>query len=129
MRIVRLGDGTSRVAAVEDGPTVEVLVGEGAADGSNFGAAHVLVPPGGVMPEHDHGDSEALVVPQSGQIVIEGRGEEEEIRPGEMVLIGVGELVSLRNPSPSEPVALLAFFTPPQFVETLSSWPDAGESS
>lgn len=131
MRILGLGSGTARVAPVEGGPRVEVLVGEGNTEGANLSVAHVLMPPGGGMPEHDHGESEAVVVVQSGRVEIEVRGGagRETLEPGTMALIGVGERVSLENPSPSEPASLLAFFAPPGFVRTFASWPPAKRAS
>lgn len=130
MRVIEPGSGVTRKAPVEGGPSVEVLVGAGGvAEGENLGAARVLIPPSGGMPEHEHGESEAMVVPQSGRVVIDGGGESQTLEPGAMALIGVGERVSLTNPSASEPASLLVFFAPPGFVKTLASWPAAGESA
>lgn len=129
MRVFGLGSGDVRRAPVEGGPTVEVLVGGDRAEDRNLAAAHVLVPPGGVMAEHEHGESEALVVPQSGRVVISGGGIEETLEPGVMALVGVGERVRLENPSSSEEAFLLAFFAPPGFVEELASWPKVEQSS
>lgn len=129
MRIVEPGNGIARVAPLEGGPTVEVLVGGSGAESGNLAAACVTVPPGGGMPEHDHGDSEALVVVQSGRIVIREGGREETLAPGMMASIGVGERVSLKNPSSSEPASLLAFFAPPGFARTFEAWPPAERTS
>jgi quercetin dioxygenase-like cupin family protein len=131
MRIIRMGSGTARVAPMEGGPRVEVLVGEGDTEGANLSVAHVLVPPGGGMPEHEHGESEALVLAQSGRVEIEVQGGagRETLEPGAMALIGVGERVRLENPSSSEPASLLAFFAPPGFVRAFASWPPAERTS
>lgn len=129
MQVVRSGSGVLRAAPVEGGPRAEVLVGPGVrARGGNLGVARVVVPPGGGMPEHEHGESEAVVVPQSGRIVVGGREGRETLEPGAVALIGVGERVSLKNPSSSEPAELLAFFSPPGFVGALESWPAAEEA-
>lgn len=130
MRILELGSGTARVAPMEGGPRVEVLVGEGDTEGANLSVAHVLVPPGGGMPEHEHGESEAVVVAQSGRVEIEVRGgaRRETLEPGKMALIGVGERVTLENPSSSEPASLLVFFAPSDFVKAFGSWPPAERS-
>ena len=64
-------------------------------------------------------------MPQSGRVEIGGEGDTRTLEPGAMALIGVGERVSLTNPSPSEPASLLVFFAPPGFVETFASWPVA----
>lgn len=125
MRVVRIGEGEAHAAPIENGPTAEVLLGEGG--GGGLGAARVVVPPNGGMPEHEHGESEALVVCWRGRVLIRGEGgEEETLAPGAMALIGVGERVALRNPSGSEEAELLAFFAPAGFVRALASWPSAG---
>ncbi len=111
----------SLTAPPRHGVCVPVCDGEG----GKIAAAHVVVPPGGGMPEHDHGESEALVVVQSGLVVIREGGREETLAPGKMASIGVGEMVSLENPSSSEPASLLAFFAPPGFVRTFEAWPPA----
>jgi quercetin dioxygenase-like cupin family protein len=78
------------------------------------------------MHEHAHGESEALVAVWGGRIEITtGDGGTEELEPGAVAVIGIGERVRLENPSPSEPAELLVIFAPPAFVETLSSWPEA----
>lgn len=46
-----------------------------------------------------------------------------------MALIRVGEKVSLENLSAVEEATMLAFFAPPDFVETLRAWPIAERSS
>lgn len=125
MQIVGPGNGTTHIAPLDGGPTVQVLVGGGVAEGGKLAAARVVVPAGGRMPEHDHGESEALVVVQSGRVVIREGGREETLEPGKIALVGVGERVSLENPSSSEPASLLAFFAPPDFVETFEAWPRA----
>lgn len=54
---------------------------------------------------------------------------EETLEPGKMALIRVGEKVSLENLSALEEATMLAFFAPPDFVETLRAWPIAERSS
>ena len=41
-----------RTAPFPNGPNVEILVGEPAADGGNLAAVHILLPPGTQMPTH-----------------------------------------------------------------------------
>lgn len=125
MQVIRPESGEVHAAPMEGGPTAEVLVG-GDDAGGNLAAARVTVPPGGGMPEHEHGDSEALVVAFSGRVDIRSADARETLEPGMMALIGVGERVSLENPSSSEPASLLAFFAPPGFVKNLETWPAAG---
>lgn len=102
------------------------------AKGTNLGAARVSVPPGGGMPEHEHGESETALVVQDGRITVHGGGQQEKLEAGAVALIGVGERVQLENPSSEEPASLLVFFAPPGFVQTFASWPveeDAHESA
>lgn len=126
MRIIEPGKGTVRAAPVEGGPRAEVLLGE---EGERLAAARVVVPPGGGMPEHDHGESEALVVCREGRILLRSGELEEALDEDMMALIGVGEKVSVENPSASERATLLASFAPPGFASTLGSWPIAEGAS
>ncbi|MCA3748806.1 MAG: cupin domain-containing protein [Rubrobacter sp.] len=119
MRVLRAGSGVLRAAPVEGGPKAEVL-----AAGENLSMARVVLPPGGGMPEHDHGESEALVVVRSGRVVLRSGEREEELEAGAAALLGVGERVALTNPS-SEEAHLLAVFSPPGFVRNLEGWPEA----
>lgn len=125
MLIIEPGKGTVRAAPVEGGPRAEVLLGEG---GEKLAAARVMLPPGGGMPEHDHGESEALVVCREGRVTLRGAEREETLDEGKMALIGIGERVSVENPSASESATLLAFFAPPSFVATLGAWPAVEEA-
>lgn len=79
MRIIQPGEGPARSAPVEYGPEAEVLVG---GDGERLAVARVVVPPGGGMPEHDHGESEAMVLCQDGRIRLREGGREETLEPG-----------------------------------------------
>lgn len=132
MQIVQAGSGVIHTAPVEGGPRVEVLIGEGETQGTNLGAARVSVPPGGGMPEHEHGESETALVVQAGRITVHGGEQREKLEAGAVALIGMGERVRLENPSSEEPASLLVFFAPPGFVQTFASWPvaeDAQESA
>lgn len=124
MHVVRIGSGTLRAAPVENGPHAEILVGEEAADG-RLAAAHVTLPPGGLMPEHDHGDAAALVFPRSGRLLLASGERREILDPGAVATIGVGERVLVENAG-SEPASLLAVFAPAGFVRSLAAWPEAG---
>ncbi len=126
MRIIEPGSGTVRAAPVEGGPRAEVLLG---GEGERLAAARVVLPPGGGMPEHDHGESEALVVCQGGEVLLRSGEREAVLEAGKMALLGVGEKVSVGNTSATEPATLLAFFAPPEFVGILGSWPVAEVSS
>lgn len=125
MLIIEPGKGTVRAVPVEGGPRAEVLLGEG---GERLAVARVVVPPGGGMPEHDHGESEALVVCWEGRVNLRAAEREETLDEGKMALVGIGEKVSVENPSASASATLMAFFAPPGFVATLGAWPVVQEA-
>lgn len=120
MRIIQPGRKPMRAAPVENGPEAEVLVGGG---GERLAVARVIIPPGGGMPGHEHGESETLLLCQDGRVWIRMGRCEETLQPDGMALIRIGERVNLENISAVEEATLLAFFAPPGFVETLRSWP------
>jgi len=124
MRIVGVGSGVDHVAPFERGPSVEVLVGDRADESGRLAVAQVTVPLGGSMPEHDHGDAEAVVVPQAGRLLLAGGDRREVLEPGTVAPIGVGERVSLFNEG-TEPASLVAVFAPPGFVRSFAAWPVA----
>ncbi|MDX5893266.1 cupin domain-containing protein [Rubrobacter radiotolerans] len=126
MQVVRAGSGTLRSAPVEGGPRAEVLV---RGDGGELGVVRVEVAPGGGMGEHDHGASEALVAVVSGRVEVRDDEGPVTLDAGTVAVMSVGERVSLRNPSDSEPAELLAVFSPPGFVEHLESWPVVDRSA
>ncbi|MQA73741.1 MAG: cupin domain-containing protein [Solirubrobacterales bacterium] len=111
-----------RKPPVEAAPEVELLVGDGELDPQGMAAAHITVPPGGGMPEHDHGDSGVLLAVRRGRIVINSGGNDVALPAGALAVVGVGERVSLRNPE-ADPASVLAFFSPPAFAATVTSWP------
>lgn len=123
MQIVATGSGPVHQAPFPSGPAAEILIDERPGTG-RLAAAHVVLPPGGGMPEHEHGESEALVVPLTGELVIVSGDQQEKVAPGVVVLLARGERVRLANDT-SAPVSLLAVFAPASFVRALSSWPAA----
>lgn len=98
-----------------------MLIDEQSADGQ-LAVAHVTIPAGGNMPEHAHGDSTALVVPLTGELLIRSGQHTEKVAPGVVVLLDRGERVSLSNAT-SQPVSILGVFAPAGFIRTLTSWP------
>lgn len=121
MRVLTTGSGPVHQAPFPNGPTAQVLIDEQSADGQ-LAAAHVTIPAGGNMPEHAHGDSTALVVPLTGELVIRSGQHTEKVAPGVVVLLDQGERVSLSNET-SQPVSMLGVFAPAGFIGTLTSWP------
>lgn len=66
MQISEYGTGPHHRAPFPDGPVVEILTDTGAGH-RQLAAVRVEIPAGGSMPEHDHGESETLVVPLEGE--------------------------------------------------------------
>jgi quercetin dioxygenase-like cupin family protein len=124
MKIVRVGTGPLRAAPFDNGPRVEVLIGDEEQSEERIGAAYVTLPPGGAMPEHEHGESEAIVVAREGRVVLQSGGQRETLEPGGLAVIGVGERVSVANAG-AEPASFFAFFAPPGFVRSFAGWPTA----
>ncbi len=121
---LEIGRGDRRRAPLPGGPDVEILIG--AQEGRPIGVLHVTVPPGGVMPAHEHGASEVLLISLGGEarVVDAQDGAVTELAPGALATIPVGRRVSLENPG-SQPARLLVVLTPPDFAEQLTSWPSA----
>jgi quercetin dioxygenase-like cupin family protein len=66
MYLTRIGTTPRRRAPIPGGPTMEVLVAAETSD--NIAMVQVWIPPGGGLPEHDHGPSEIVLVHISGSI-------------------------------------------------------------
>lgn len=119
-----LDQGTPR-QPVPNGPVASVAIAAEA--GCRIGLIEVRVPPGGAMPEHDHGASEVALIMRSGRarLVSTGDGAVTELDSDGVVTIPRGERVRLENPSGSE-ARLLVVLTPPDFAAAVQTWPEAG---
>lgn len=122
MLITEIGTVPRRRAPVPGGPTAAMLTDPDTS--SQVAVVHLEIPADGGMPEHDHGDSEIVLIPLSGSVELWHRGEPRTLRTGMAGHIATGERVSLANPGP-EPASLLVVVTPPQFAERLAAWPTA----
>lgn len=117
------GNGGKRVRAIaEGGPSAEVLVG--LKDHWPMGVAHVVLPAGGGMPEHDHSSSSTMLIPIEGTVtLIDAEGDGIlELEPGSVATIPIGHRVAISNPGGSE-AKLMVVFDPPDFTRQLESWP------
>lgn len=122
MEIVQIGSHPVRKAPFPNGPSVEILASERPIDGKWIAAAHVHLPPGSKMPPHAHGESEALITPLNGQVVLANDDQQEILEPGMIARIAIGEMIRVENAT-SEPVSLLAVFAPIDFINVLATWP------
>lgn len=73
------------------------------------------------MPEHAHGESTALVVPLTGELLIRSGQREGKVAPGVIVLLDQGERVSLSIET-SQHISMLVVFAPAGFIRTLTTW-------
>lgn len=122
MKTVDVATAPTRRAPIPDGPTVRPLLGPDS--GVPVAVLHVSLPVGGRMPEHDHGPSHVVLLPQKGRVRLHHDGNDHDLAPGTVTHIGVGERVSLANPGP-DPVELLVVAAPPDFAAAVSAWPTA----
>jgi mannose-6-phosphate isomerase-like protein (cupin superfamily) len=78
------------------------------------------------MPEHAHGNSTTLLIPQEGRLrLVESKGGAvTEIEPGTMATIPVGLHVRLENPEQTE-ARMLVVLSPPDFAASVAAWPEA----
>lgn len=116
------GDGKRVRAIVQGGPTAEVLIG--LKDHWPMGVAHVVLPAGGGMPEHDHSSSATLLIPIEGSVTLvdaEAQGS-FDLAPGSVATIPIGHRVSIVNPGKID-AKLMVVFDPPDFTKQLDSWP------
>ncbi len=122
LRSFRAGERKRVRAPFPGGPGAEVLVGT--EDDWPMGVAHVVIPAGGGMPEHDHGSSAAMVLPLDRPLVMIDVNEQREIEvgPGEVVTIPIGDLVEVQNRG-EEDATIAVIFNPPDFTRQLDSWP------
>jgi len=126
---IALGNGVQRSASVPGSPIVEVLLGTEA--DSPLGVISVTVPAGGGMPEHDHGPSTVVLIPQSGSAHLVDVADDErviELPLGTLTTIPVGRRVRLENPG-SVDAHLLVALSPPDFARQIAKWPEAAEAT
>ncbi|WP_198682407.1 cupin domain-containing protein [Kribbella sp. VKM Ac-2569] len=101
---------------------MEVLVAAETSD--NIAMVQVWIPPGGGLPEHDHGPSEIVLVHVSGSIELQQGDQQHRLGPGTVAHIATGERVSLTNPG-TEPAVMMIVASPPDFVARITRWPAA----
>lgn len=122
MHLARIGTTPRRRAPIPGGPTMEVLVAGDTSD--TIGIVQVWIPPGGGLPEHDHGPSEIVLIHVSGLIELRQGDQHHSLGPGAVAHIATGERVSLTNPG-TDPAVMMIVASPSDFVARLASWPAA----
>lgn len=122
MQIVR-AEGATRPASTPADPTVEALLDQ-TSDGGGLAVTEVMIPPGTRMREHDHGGSEALLIPRDGRLAVTSGGQRQDISRGMVVRLDREERVQLSNES-SEPFTMIVVFAPVPQPPTASNAPAA----
>lgn len=122
MHLTKIGTTPRRRAPLPGGPSMEVLVAAEISD--KIAMVQVWIPPGGGLPEHDHGPSEIVLVHISGSIDLRQGDQRHSLAPGVVAHIATGERVSLTNPG-TEPAVMMIVASPPEFVARITSWPAA----
>lgn len=108
MRIVR-AEGALRQALTPAGPTVEALIDQ-TPEGGRLAVAEIVIPPGVGTREHDHGGSEALLVPLDGVLAVTSGTQRRDISSGMVVLLDRGERIQLSNQT-IEPFTMIVVST------------------
>lgn len=120
MHVAETGTVVRRQAPLPGGPNVGILIAPDVSE--QVAVAHVEIPPGGGMPEHDHGDSEIVLIPLAGSVELRHDGVSRTLTAGSAAHIATGERVALANTG-TQPASLMVVASPPQFAESLASWP------
>lgn len=79
-------------------------------DGGILAVTEIMIPPGVAIREHDHGGSEALLVPLDGVLAVTSGTQRRDISSGMVVLLERGERVQLSNLT-SEPFTMIVVST------------------
>lgn len=121
MHVAEISTSPRRRAPVPNGPTAAVLAAAETSD--QVAVVHLELPPGGAMPEHDHGPSGIVLIPMAGVVELHHNGQVRTLQAGTVAAhIAVGERVSLSNPGDA-PASLMVVASPPQFADRLAGWP------
>lgn len=120
------GKGTRR-QAMPGAPIAEVVIGVD--DGVGIGVVEVTVPSGAAMPDHAHGESTTLLIPQTGHLRLTDAdsGRVTELEPGVLATIPIGQKVRLDNPEDSE-ARMLVILSPPDFAAAVATWPEVEQA-
>lgn len=111
----RFDDSTAKRLAFGEGATIEVPIDEASAQ---LAAVRVTIAAGARLGEHDHGSSDALLLPLAGGLTLCGRQGELRLEPGMWAFIAAGERVSVENAGEA-PASIVVCFAPPTFVTAL----------
>ena len=115
-------DSTDRSTTQVDS-AIEILVEPGTSETTHLAVIKVTLPPGIAMPRHSHGDSDAVIIPLDGELLlVSGYGCVERLASGTLATVAAHERISVENHT-AQPASMLVCFAPPRFVETLAAVP------
>jgi quercetin dioxygenase-like cupin family protein len=127
MHTVFLEDGRRTMLAT--GVAIDVIVGTDDHPDTQAAMARVTLPPQTTLPRHDHGESDALLVPLDGRLLVCGTGGRiESLETGRVIVVPAHESVSVQNPG-SHAASMLVCFAPGTFLQELSATPPAQVAS
>lgn len=95
-----------------DGSTIREVAGPAWTAARNQSLAEATVPPGGETAEHFHKTTEEIYFFTRGHGRMRLGEDEQEVRPGDCVVIPPGVRHKLWNPSAEEPLVLLCCCAP-----------------
>jgi quercetin dioxygenase-like cupin family protein len=111
-------DSTHRSTTLVDS-AIEVLVEPRTSETTHLAVIRVTIPPGAAMPRDSHGDSDAVIIPLDGELLlVSGYGCVERLVSGMLATVTALERISVENAT-AKPASMLVCFGPPTFVETL----------
>lgn len=108
--------------------SIDVLVEPGAAGADQLAVLRVTIPADASLPPHDHGESEAVLLPLAGELQVStAGGPVERLQTGTLAVVPAHERVSVRNAG-EQPASMLVCMAPPTFVQTLGRRPASGQA-
>ena len=99
-------DGPGAKRAFDQGATVDVVT-EGTS--AEMAAIRVTVAAGSRLGEHDHGNSDALLLPLAGRLTLRDRDSEAQLAPGAIAFVAAGERVSVESSGESAASMVVCF--------------------
>jgi hypothetical protein len=116
VHIVPLATPPARGPEQAEEPIVRPLPGPG---GAPVALLHVTLPAATVLPPHDRGHSDVVLIPLQGGVVVEPVGVEHELVLERAAYLDVGERIGVANRGAGA-AELCMVVTPPDFPESVA---------
>lgn len=121
VRVTGPGDAPPRRPASGRGLRARVLAGGEAGGAPRTGLVEIDIEPGASLPEHDHGEAEALAYVVDGRARVSSGDRSEDVVGGAAVHVPRGAKVAIANTG-SDRLRLLVSFSPAGFEQRFTSW-------